>query len=524
MGLVSADITLIQAKLHDGGAIWTSAELLRWYNDGYRTLLYESAALRRFQISDMPGRFTFATMYEWESRHTLGGSFWRANLLSHDSSMGSTAAWETEFLEGLTPDDTLSGITQPWEWAYQTNDRHFRFALPRKHERLVHVAWDDKVVLPIEVRELDEFESRWMEQPGRPDWWTPGIGRNNTFEIYEIDSTYVQGYELRGLYGTVGEVTGSRTYSVRADKETGQPNDYAFSSDGDADAIGRARHRFYAPYAFTNESDSMDGRYGLYQFTIPDHGYQRSCTQVWEVVSPHLNSLGAAAVGQARGMWPWEAPYLNALVPVSTDGPIRMRGLGYRFTKANNAETYNPTQQWEKEHLDGDTLTAGTVVGTYAWEHQHPVDGVSSTEYSFGLGTIEGISSPDRQYLVTGLHLPYGVVREFKSSADALTMLYVAVPDGDLATSDIPDTIPPQLQKYLRFYALSRAFGRQGEGHSSIIAAHYERRFRMGVALMRKLQDLALTDRVFVREPMSVKDRKPPRVRLDPTHFERVLY
>ena len=175
---------------------------------------------------------------------------------------------------------------------------------------------------------------------------------------------------------------------------------------------------------------------------------------------------------------------------------------------------------WEKQQLDGDTLTASVTVGSYSWEVEFGAPSVI-----FGLGPVRGATSPDRQYLplisdATVMSL-LGSARDWRSTEDALSALEVVIPQQDLAETDEPELIPDQMQKYLRYYVLSRAFGREGEGQKPEMAAHYEARFKRGVALMKRLADVAHKDRIYARDMPSEAPPRPPLVRL-PSEFPRV--
>jgi len=66
MPLVETDLDKVQSRLHDDGTLWPRAELLRYYNDGYRQLLARSKCTRRLHSMDVPGRVAYAGVYEWE--------------------------------------------------------------------------------------------------------------------------------------------------------------------------------------------------------------------------------------------------------------------------------------------------------------------------------------------------------------------------------------------------------------------------------------------------------------------------
>lgn len=446
MTTVGEALTLIQAKLHDSGAIWTRAELLKWWNLGYRQLLAQSQAVKRLTLLEVPPRYAASYMYQWEKAE-IGGPTQRWTVSHEQDRSQATTHWEVEAQAGVTPTNSLEGITQPWERAEADEvQQQYRFALPKNHDRIAWVAYDHRRLLPISVRELDFAQDDWMRVDGEMVYWTLGIGPVKTFEIYQIISAYHQAYDLVGTEdGLPRQWSGSRTYATQQDT----PIENA--------------------YAYTTES--------------------------W----------GDFVMGTGR------------------EGALR--GLGWRFTQDyGDSNQYHGTYLWEKEMDEGATTLTDSAGPTdmYTWEREfHAAGTVTAAE--FAVGTLRGAVSPDRQYLM----LPqsgdsgYGAMRGPMSSDDAVMVLEVVVPERDLEEGDTPDLIPAPLEKYLRYYVWSRAFGRLGEGYQPDASLHYEHRFARGVALFTRLSAVTERDRAFVRESVGMKDRRPPLVRLPP-EFERV--
>jgi hypothetical protein len=442
MPTVDSDLDRVQARLHDDAAIWTRAELLRWWNDGYREFLALAGAVRRYRLMDLPGRHTYALTHEWEDRHTTGTVRKPTRALLATWAQG-TVLWEAEHLAGVTPTAALEGYTQEWERAFVgETDRHYRFSFPKNHERVYRLMWNERVLVPVSVRELDETDDAWQARVGEPRWWTTGVGRVTSVEIYEIRTDDTQAYALEFYdHGLPRRLSGDRTYGVAAGTAN---NAYAYTTSGDADALTRA-------------------------------------------ATPLLAGLGAR---------------------ITTAASTPANGFG--------------TQEWEAEHLNGATsFTTGVQRSSYTWEHQH-----GAAVLVLATGAVRAVTSEDRQYLgvasdPTAVRMA-GRALDWRSSADSLAVVEVIVPDADLGEADIPTLIPSQLQKYLRFYVQARAFGRPGEGHSTILADHYQRRFMQGVALFTRLADIAHRDRVYQREMVTPPSRRIPRVSL-PSEFPAVF-
>lgn len=437
METCEAILDKVQEFLHDEASIWTRAELLRWLNDGYRQLVASTGGVRRFFVFDVPPRTTWVGSFEWEDRHSPG-TFRKFTKSALSGTMECTFQWEVEMLEGLTPTNSNNAVTYLWEISDDI-DNHYRFALPKSNDKIHRVAFNDKKLLNGSVKELDMQASPWWHDGSEPTFWLRGLGRDNTFEVYEIETTYTQGYAISDEpFGLPRLFSGSRTYGVQS---TVLDNDYAY----------------------TNAEDPVGGSVGL----------------------------------------------------------------GWRFTReATDSDKTNCTFIWEKEALEGaTTFTTATTVCTYAWEVE--MAGEDSVVH-FGVGALRQATSPSRQYLPqaydTGELEVIGAARDFKSSADSISVLESIVHTRELQEDDSPALIPERMFKYLRYYVLATAFMREGEGQRPDLAQLYQARFNMGQALLTKLVQLTAADRNYVREAgMQRGAGAPPRPRL-PSTFPRLDY
>lgn len=253
---VGTDLDTIQARLHDGAVIWSRAELLRYYNDGYREILAKSGAFSRLLPLDVPGRHSYAICYAWETRHTSGGTWWFPMLACYNATREATSQWEVEHLDGVTPTASLTGLTMQWERAYITStDRHFQFGLPSDHERIRRLEWNNRALFPVAVREFDEVDDAWMRRVGEPRWWTVGVGAVKSVEVYEITTSYQQAYQLIDANtGIPREISGDRTYAIEVDSYN-PSNAYAYATQGDKDALVNALPVLLSGmgYRFTDE-------------------------------------------------------------------------------------------------------------------------------------------------------------------------------------------------------------------------------------------------------------------------------
>lgn len=294
MTTVGDDLTTIQARLHDGGAIWSRTELLRLYNDGYRELLVTSGAFSRLLPLDVPGRHTYAVTHAWETRHTSGGTWWLPMLACYAGTREATAAWEVEHLDGVTPTASLTGLTMQWERAHVTDtDRHFQFGLPADHERVRRLEWNNKALHPSAVREFDEVDDAWMRRVGEPNWWTTGIGAIRSVEVYEITTAYIQAYQLMDAStGIPREITGARTYSIEVDPYN-PSNSYAYATQGDKDGLVNTLPALRAGMGARFTDEPADKTLGFAVFP-------------WEIEHLDGSTVTTLTTGGVLGMFPWE--------------------------------------------------------------------------------------------------------------------------------------------------------------------------------------------------------------------------
>ena len=537
MSTVADDLDLIQSKLHDGGKVWPRAELLRLYADVYRDLLAESAAVRRVRALDMPGRVSYAITQEWEDRHAARGTVRKFTRSAAAGSMQTTALWEAEaaaLSSDIAPMTSTAGFSQEWERLHVgDSDHHYRFAFPRNHERIVRLEWNNRKLHPVAVREFDESDSDWMRRIGEPQFWTTGVGRITSVEVYEILVDEALGYQLLGLIGLPRRITGTRTYVVQQQRQPSE-NTWAYTTPADAKTFTEAIGAYAPTWTYTHawERDeilvahpaAVPAQFGINLLMLGDA--TMTVVHPWEL--QHVNGPpipnDPASPGK-RGMWPHERldPDLGFESKVIRDDTKpRSLGLGRRITLESEAG-FLCTQPWEVEQVDGDTVAStGAVVGCYPFEEQHGAEAVP-----IGLGTVRRILSPDRQYLgVPSDAAPavlHGRVSDWRSSESSLLLVEVVIPDLPVLEADTPALIPAPMQKYLRYGVLARCFARAGEGRQPILADHYQRRFRRGVEFFRRLADVAHKDRTWQREAFEpTVARRLPYVKL-PSAFPRVL-
>ena len=205
-----------------------------------------------------------------------------------------------------------------------------------------------------------------------------------------------------------------------------------------------------------------------------------------------------------------------------------LTGLGWRVSLLGTLSTDAVgLWSWERSVIDGgSTFADGTSIGTYWWETDFEDEGGPPAHVS-AVGVARRILSNSRQYApqayADGVVQFLGAPREYKSTVGSLAMMQVIVPTRQLKETEAAVLVPPGLRKYLRYFVLSRALGRKGEGQQNTIGSHYEKRFARGVEFFKKLSNIVFADRNYGREEAGGRGaaRQLPHPHL-PSEFERV--
>ncbi|MGI9298577.1 MAG: hypothetical protein ACR2QC_11880 [Gammaproteobacteria bacterium] len=240
------------------GMFWSRAELLAYFEDGYRHMVAEVSPTRRFTVLDVPPRFPCSVSQPWERDYVRDAPAWQWSTLTAGG-WAVSSLWEIEVLEDVasvevtigqfsedfdtgdfvTEDSVVAGVssqvstlssggvvTHPWERAFNRSiHQHFQFAVPRDTERVVKIWHNHRLLLPISTRSLDDTFTTWMSLQGLPVTWQLGIGPNRTFEVYAINTAYVANYrhidavtnDGNPLHGSARRFSGDRVYGWASD-------------------------------------------------------------------------------------------------------------------------------------------------------------------------------------------------------------------------------------------------------------------------------------------------------------------
>jgi len=179
--------------------------------------------------------------------------------------------------------DGLDCVTHDWERCYVSNnvDNHFRFVLAKTHEMPRYAFWGDKKLGSRSVTELDLRDQRWWVESGEPVIYLTGVGRELSFEIFEVTTDYAQAYDLR-------------------DYETGMPRE--ISSDAQRTYVETGIDRW--DYAYSSGQDYLSVVGLGFRFTDFDTAHSYYHTFSWE------SDLTTSSDGETVFTQPWEVDYL----------------------------------------------------------------------------------------------------------------------------------------------------------------------------------------------------------------------
>jgi hypothetical protein len=173
------------------------------------------------------------------------------------------------------------------------------------------------------------------------------------------------------------------------------------------------------------------------------------------------------------------------------------------------------------EHIWDDVRWSG-IVREMSGDRTYTVENAPDT--SIAVGMPREMFSPDRQYWPVSERADQqmlGKVDRFASDEQSLLVLENIGPDSiELDETDSAGLVPQQMHKYLRYYTLARALGRQGEGENQEMSSFFVFWFELGKKFMPVMQMLARRDAQWARQP-SVSRSRPPRPHL-PSHYPYV--
>lgn len=187
-------IDKISSLLNDSNnEVFSRTEILKWLSEAYRHLTREGDHAKTFTVLDLPPRHTRTITFPWEADEGTGT--YRKWTYSYGESE-FTFLWEMERAAGITTPSADGGRAVSYLWELYSGDEdvdtHYRLMLPKNHNEIIHVWHDDEIIRPTTELILDSHESRWWKWAGEPLAWVRTLGEENTFEVFEIETSYYE--------------------------------------------------------------------------------------------------------------------------------------------------------------------------------------------------------------------------------------------------------------------------------------------------------------------------------------------
>ena len=219
----------------------------------------------------------------------------------------------------FAPAAAAEGITQGWEHSFvHPADTPFRFALDRAHVRIEKLWYDHRLLVPVEVRELDWTYTNWYALGNYPHAWTTGTGGMRQYELYEAQTTDTRAYSVvrdRFLSGGVGDgmlryLGGVRTYVASPAPPATVTIGFAWTCQGDSQAF-RAPGLPWIRLVLYGQGLRLTGD----PVTTSEQA-----VHAWE----RAQLMGTTPTTETApvGCYPWECQYGATVIPVAT-GAIR---------------------------------------------------------------------------------------------------------------------------------------------------------------------------------------------------------
>ena len=188
--------------------VWTSAELMRYFNDAQIEIQQKAHVLERVETYRYPPFYTWTYLWDWEYAFTEGD---RRKVLTPLETYSDTVMcfhWEAFYWgDSVTAASTGYRHTQVWEIDYGTSDDIVEMPLHYQFSRMKFAAFDEDVIEAITERELAREERTYRSRTGPPThYWRPD-GYHNRLVLWPRPSTVIwqdepEPYEVLDAEGT----------------------------------------------------------------------------------------------------------------------------------------------------------------------------------------------------------------------------------------------------------------------------------------------------------------------------------
>lgn len=277
-------------------------------------------------------------------------------------------------------------------------------------------------------------------------------------------------------------------------------------------------------YAITHEweREYVDGT--ARKFTYTHYSGKFECTHLWEV-SDQFGEATTTYRDNATHLWELDyfsggtdAPYTFAitrrqdLLSVWYDHDILLPMTGRSLEDVGNwwdnaglpslFVTDNQANEFDLYRIvtsNNEGYTYDRPIGIprrISGSRTYAVD----TDDANPFGVIRYIRSADRQYHNSVSWERHGTIRAWGTSVDNLLVYMAVEPEREIDEGAPLSMVPPQLCKYIVYYAMAMIHDHEGELYDPHMAEHYRMRWRRGVFLLTRMRNMGFRDVEYVRD------------------------
>lgn len=224
--------TRLRRFLRDPEAlIWSSADLMAYFNDAQVELAMKTGLLVRVENHYYPPRYDYSYTYDWELEY-MEGTRYQALQMNQPTGDVITYAWEAGYwLSDIQTEDEDWRYTQPWEAYHCEKAESPAVPLHSKFDKMLFISYDENRIDPIDKRELEANDPFYKDRVGLvTHYWRPD-DYSNVIIPYPMPATVVEVEDdLSNTFADDGGIISSDE-AVLDESDTGLVTDVISSQD-----------------------------------------------------------------------------------------------------------------------------------------------------------------------------------------------------------------------------------------------------------------------------------------------------
>jgi hypothetical protein len=174
------------------GIIWSSADLLTYFNDAQVEIALKTGLLVRVENHYYPPRYEWSYTYDWE-RDYCDGTRYQMFEVNQASGDVITYPWEAAYyLSASQTDDSDTRYTHPWESHYTETAETPAVPLHSRFDKMLFIAYDEDEILPITKKELESKDPYYKDRVSTVTHYYRPDDYSNILFPYPKPSTIVE--------------------------------------------------------------------------------------------------------------------------------------------------------------------------------------------------------------------------------------------------------------------------------------------------------------------------------------------